>query len=49
MAEVLLKTMKHLKHFKDYIVVGYYPFFKDDEVFYYHKLNFRKLCLPRLQ
>lgn len=39
MAEVLLKTMKHLKHFKDYIVVGYYPFFKDDEVFYYHKLQ----------
>jgi len=36
--EILLKT-KIINHFKKYISSGYYPFFKENEDLYYHKIQ----------
>lgn len=35
----ILKEIKPLKHFKQYISSGYYPFFKQNEKFYYNRIQ----------
>ena len=35
----IIKEIKVLKHFKNYIKSGYYPFFKENESLYYHKVQ----------
>lgn len=38
-AEEISKKIKPLKHFKRYLEVGYYPFFKDNDVVYYSQIQ----------
>ncbi len=38
-AETILKEIKPLAHFQHYLQMGYYPFFKESENLYYHKLE----------
>ncbi len=38
-AETILKELKPLAHFQHYLKMGYYPFFKESESLYYHKLE----------
>ena len=35
----IIKEIKVLKHFKKYLTIGYYPFFKEDEKFYYKRIQ----------
>lgn len=38
-SENILKEVKPLAHFQHYLQMGYYPFFKESENLYYHKLE----------
>ncbi len=38
-AEDILKEIKPLKYFNQYIAYGYYPFFKENEALYYKKIQ----------
>jgi hypothetical protein len=38
-AETVLEEVKPLAHFQHYLQMGYYPFFKESEKLYYHKLE----------
>jgi predicted AAA+ superfamily ATPase len=38
-AQIISKKIKPLKYFKQYISMGYYPFFKENEALYYKKIQ----------